>query len=85
MFGFGHLPFLTVETLYYVKNYLGVFLFSVLFSTPIVSCGVMKLKKIKRVDTVIKIIEPVFYLFLLLLCTAFIIDESFQPFLYFRF
>ena len=45
------------------------------------------IKKVKktRLKTLISILEPIFYLFLLVLVTAFLIDESYSPFLYFRF
>ena len=34
---------------------------------------------------VLSILQPVFMLLLLLACTAYLIDSSFNPFLYFRF
>jgi len=34
---------------------------------------------------IVDILEPFAYIILLILCTAFLIDESFNPFLYFRF
>ena len=38
-----------------------------------------------KFSKVINILEPIFYLVLLTLTTAFLIDASFNPFLYFRF
>ena len=43
-----------------------------------------KLKETK-LKVVIDILEPIYLIGLLLLCTAFLIDASFNPFLYFRF
>jgi len=85
MFGLNNIPFINLETWYYVKNYFGVFIFSMIFSTPIASILVSKIKKSNKFGKIFNVVEPVIYILLLILCTAFIIDESFQPFLYFRF
>ena len=48
------------------------------------SITVNRLKETK-VKTLINILEPIYYILLLILTTAFLIDASFNPFLYFRF
>ena len=40
---------------------------------------------LEKIEKVIDILEPIYYLVLLILCTSFLIDASFNPFLYFRF
>ena len=85
MFGFQHLPFSNLETTYYLKNFFIVFIVSILCSTPIVRYFIQKLNQNKMIHQVFEIVEPIIYICLLLLCTSYIIDESYNPFLYFRF
>lgn len=77
MFGLNNLPLLNFESLYYLNSYLVIIIIAIIASTPISS----KLKQIKF----LKYLEPIYYLILLLLVTSFLIDSSFNPFLYFRF
>ena len=41
--------------------------------------------RVRGRNIVINILEPIVYVILLVLCTAFLVDASFNPFLYFRF
>ena len=41
--------------------------------------------KTTKLKILINILEPIYYILLLILTTAFLIDASFNPFLYFRF
>ena len=84
MFGLSSIPLLGVETLYYLKNYAVLLLIAVISSTPLLSIITRKLQNTK-LKKVLNIIEPILYITLLILTTSFLIDESFNPFLYFRF
>ena len=84
MTGFGNLSFINAETIYYLKNYLVLFIIAIIGSTPLVSNIIKKLQNTK-VKLLINILEPIIYISLLVICTSFLIDESFNPFLYFRF
>lgn len=77
MFGFGHVPLVTAETLYYLRSYAVVIIVSIVGALPFVK------KWTLRFDG--KWVEPVVMAVLLLLCTASLVDGSFNPFLYFRF
>ncbi len=77
MFGMGGLTFSSQETLYYLKSYAGVFLLGILGSTPLVKTWGRGCSN-PVTDTLVMGI-------LLLLCTASLVDGSFNPFLYFRF
>lgn len=81
MFGLNKLSFTNTETIYYLKNYLIILIISIISSTPLLKLLIQKIKNKK----IINIVEPIIYIILLILSTAFIIDESFNPFLYFRF
>ncbi len=78
MFGFSGVPFMTGITGYYLQSYLVVLLLAIIGATPIPKQLVQKFKQYK-------VIEPIVMLILLLLVTAYLVDGSFNPFLYFRF
>ena len=81
MFGFAGVPFVTNETLYYLKSYALLFLVGFVGATPLVRDTAAKLYKHKLVA----ILEPVVLILLLLICSGYLVDGSFSPFLYFRF
>ena len=85
MFGFGGVPLVTAETLYYLRSYGIVLLLGLVGSTPLVRNLANRLAEGKRTGRVVAVLEPVALLALLLLCTAYLVDGSFNPFLYFRF
>lgn len=78
MFGVGGIPLISAETLYYLKSYSFVFVLGLVGSTPIPKKLVSKIK-------VAPYVEPVALLILLIVATAYLVDGSFNPFLYFRF
>ena len=84
MFFLNSIPFIGKETIYYLRSNLVLFIIAIIGSTPLISKLIEKLKKMK-VLKVCNILEPIVYVGLLILCTAFLIDSSFNPFLYFRF
>jgi len=80
MFGLSGLPLISRETLYYLESYRVVFFLAMLGATPVVPSYVNRIpEKLRKAGT------PVFLMVLLLLCTAYLVDGSFNPFLYFRF
>lgn len=84
MFNLNNLEFTNQETIYYLKNYLILLIISIISSTPLLKNTIKKINNTKY-KIIIDILEPITYLTLLVLSTAFLIDESFNPFLYFRF
>ena len=80
MFGLGGLPLVNGETLYYLRSYALVFLLAALGSTSVVKTAAEKLP-----ERVALALEPLVTVGLLLVCTAYLVDGSFNPFLYFRF
>jgi alginate O-acetyltransferase complex protein AlgI len=84
MFGLNNLEFINVETLYYLKSYLITLVVAAISATPVIKNIISKIEN-KNIKKAILILEPVLYILLLILSTAFLIDESFNPFLYFRF
>ncbi len=85
MFGTGGLPLVSAESLYYAKSYAVTFLIAVIGATPLCKNVVSKLAESARGAQVLAILQPVWLVLLLAACTAFLVDGSFNPFLYFRF
>lgn len=84
MFMFNSIPLTDKVTIYYFKSYFVLIVTSIIAATPLFKTISDKIKNTKF-KIVLDIVEPLSYLLLLILCTAFLIDESFNPFLYFRF
>ncbi len=85
MFGAGEYPLVSTEAVYYLKSYAVILVVGAIGSTPLPSYIVKKAKNSKIGTVAVNIAEPVVLLILLTVCTAFLIDGSFNPFLYFRF
>ena len=81
LFGIGDLPLLSEETVYYLRSYALVFAVSIVGATPIIKTVAARLDGTKLGA----ILEPLLLLALLVVCTAYLVDGSFNPFLYFRF
>lgn len=85
LFGFNNLEFANKEVLYYFKSYFVVIIISIIAATPLLKNIINKLKMKKGLGKVLDVLEVLYYLILLFIVTAFLIDASFNPFLYFRF
>lgn len=81
MFGLAGLPLATEETLYYLRSFGVLFAVGIVGATPVVKGVSCKIAK----TPVGSVLEPILLIALLLLCTAYLVDGSFSPFLYFRF
>jgi len=84
MFLINDIPLISKESIYYLRNYLVIFIISIIGSTPLMK-NIIKSIKNNKIKKIVDILEIIFYFVLLILSTAFLIDESFNPFLYFRF
>ncbi len=85
LFGASQIPLYNTTTLYYLRSYLVLLVIAIIASTPIVKNLVYHLKDKNKPRYVINILEPVFVLVLMIAITAYLVDGSFNPFLYFRF
>ena len=85
MFGFSVLPVTSAETVYYLKSYLVVIIIAIIGATPLPKKIFEKIKSAETGNKVMNIAEPVGCVVLLVLITAYLVDGSFNPFLYFRF
>ena len=80
MFGLSRLPLVSPETLYYLRSFGVLLIVAAIGSTPAVKLAAGKLPEKAKT-----ILTPIVLALLLLVITAFLVDGSFNPFLYFRF
>ncbi len=85
MFGAGNYPLVSAEAVYYLKSIAVLLAVSCVGATPLPAKLFGKISGNKIGEKLIVVIEPAVVLVLLVVCTAFLIDGSFNPFLYFRF
>lgn len=85
MFGAGSYPIISTEFLYYIRSYAVVFIMGLIAATPIIRIIYEKLMSDKKLSKIFVVLEPVMMIFVLLVVTAYLVDGSYNPFLYFRF
>ncbi len=85
MFGRGDIPISNDISVYYLKSYFLLIVISSIGSTPLLKIIINKIKKNEIGEKIVFYLEAIFNISLLLLITAYLIDGSFNPFLYFRF
>ena len=85
LFGAGTASGLGTEALYMLRSYGVVLALAVLGAAPLPAMLWKKVQEAKSLAPVLTVAEPLCTFALLALCTAFLVDGSFNPFLYFRF
>jgi len=78
LFGAGGIPLVSAEAIYYLQSFGLIAALAAIGATPIPKLLAGKVKFLQY-------IEPVFLLGLLAVITGYLVDGSFNPFLYFRF
>ncbi len=85
MFNLSDIPLISYETVYYLKSYGVIIIISLIASTPFFKNVVSRLKENKVSKLIIDIVEPFVYVILFIVIVGYLVDGSFNPFLYFRF
>mgnify|MGYP001637503456 FL=1 len=85
LFGAGTASGPGTEAVYMLRSYGVVLALAVLGATPLPAMLWKKAQEAKSLAPVLTVAEPLCTFALLALCTAFLVDGSFNPFLYFRF
>lgn len=85
MFGGQNIPIVTFESVYYLRSYLIILIVAIIGATPLPKKLAAAVEKSKHTALAYNVAEPIVLMLLLTVCTAFLIDGSFNPFLYFRF
>ncbi|MBQ8830707.1 MAG: MBOAT family protein [Oscillospiraceae bacterium] len=83
LFGAGGIPLISKETVYCLKDYGVLLIMGIVGATPLMKNIALKLREKK--ESVMNVAEIVFLAVLLIMVTAYFVDGSFSPFLYFRF
>ncbi len=85
LFGAGGLPLVSTDALYYLQSYAVILIVAIIGATPLPSRLMGKLLDTRVGSAVSTVAEPLILIGLLVLMTAYLVDGSFSPFLYFRF
>lgn len=85
MIGFSGNPIITSEHSYYIRSFGFVLIIAVIGAIPILPNIYERLSQTNYGSKALVISEPIMLVFLTLLCTSYLVDGSFNPFLYFRF
>ena len=85
MFFAGGLPAISAESLYQLRSNAWLLLLAAVGATPLPQRLAAAFAAKRHGAKVLAVLEPIFLLALLAVCTAFLVDGSFNPFLYFRF
>lgn len=84
MFGLNSLPFLSVETTYALRSSMVLLIFSAIGATALPVKLYHRLE-VSKFGPCLTVLQPIGLILILLVSTAFLVDGSFNPFLYFRF
>ena len=90
MFGFGGLPLVSVETLYYLRSYAILLILALIGATPLVKSIANRIMTAQWTESTLGTVlstalELLVLIVLFVVSTAYLVDGSFNPFLYFRF
>ena len=78
-------PLTTDITLYYLRSYAVMLIAGAIGATPLLKTACKKIKETSVGDKILTAAEPVFVAAVLVIVTAYLIDGTYNPFLYFRF
>ena len=85
MFGGSGYPLISTEAVYYLRSYFVVLAAAVAGATPLPKTMWNRISQDPVGGKLMVFAEPLALSALLVICTAFLVDGSFNPFLYFRF
>ena len=85
MFGIGNVPLMSTECAYYMRSYGVLIAGSIVGATPLVKNVVSRFTTTAYGKKLMPVLRPIVITGLVIVCTAYLIDSSFNPFLYFRF
>ena len=85
LFGAGGIPLVSAEAVYCLRSFALVLILAVLGATPLLRNGLVRLSQYPTAGKVLNALAPFTLFVLLLVMTGYLVDGSFNPFLYFRF
>lgn len=81
----GMIPLISSEAVYCFRSFSTVIFIAVIGATPLPKMLAEKFANSKNTKSISNVCEPIVLMMLLLIMTAYLVDGSFNPFLYFRF
>ena len=85
MFNFKNLILYNDFSIYYLKSYSIILIISIIASTPLLKNIIDKINESKKGEKVMSLMNVIFNVVILIVVTGYLINGSFNPFLYFRF
>ena len=85
LFAWRVLPLVDTASLYYLSSYAVLLIIAAIGSTPLFRRIVERIKRSQGDKVWFTVAESAFYMVLILMVTGFLVDGSFNPFIYFRF
>lgn len=85
LFGFGGVPLVSAEAVYYLKSYFVTFILATVACTPLLKQAYTYLLQRSKSEALMNLVEPFLLVGLMLVISAYLVDGSFNPFIYFRF
>ena len=85
LFGANSIGMIDDYTWYYLKSYLVTLIIAIIGATPLMKNIAEKLKKNTVMSKIINVLEPIAMVGILIIVTSYLVDNSYNPFLYFRF
>ena len=85
LFGAGDIVLVSSSTLYVLDSFFVLLVLCIIASIPLPKMLWKRVGETKCGKTIYTVLEPLTVGIVLIVCTAFLVDGSFNPFLYFRF
>ncbi len=85
LFGIGGYSLVSDSFFWYLREYAVVLVVGIVGATPFIRNACVKLQENEKTVRVMNVLEPIVLVVLLALVTAYLVDGSYNPFLYFRF
>lgn len=85
LFGIGVSGFTSFDFLYNLRSYAFIIIIAIISATPLLKTILNKLSENRKFSVAMDVLEVPVLLILTVLCTAYLADGAFNPFLYFRF
>ncbi len=85
LFGAGGIAFSGKLTVYYLKSYAFQMVIAVFAALPLAKKLIGRINESRTGSRILAVLEPVVLCILLIITTAYLVDASYNPFLYFRF
>ncbi|MEG1015353.1 MAG: MBOAT family O-acyltransferase [Bacilli bacterium] len=85
MFFMRDIPLINEESIYYFKSYFVLLVISVVGCLPLLNNLCIKIKSSKKFNKIYETLEIIILIILFIIVVSYLVDSTFNPFLYFRF